>query len=171
MGFNPMGKAPPPWQDDLLELAGPITMHHSPSVTDSRRLRIASMLLLINRLLMLTAAGLLFVSLFADDRHLLIYGSTLVAISLLLLMAQWVTASHAGCPLCQTPVLAPKRCLKHRKARRLLGSYHLRVALAIMFTDRFRCPYCNRPSEIDSTEKPRVCRPRGSEMTQASRIH
>lgn len=144
-------------------------MNHSHSIIDSRRLRIASLLLLINRLLMMAACGLLLVSFFADDQHLLIFGSTLVSTSLLLLIAQWVAASHAGCPLCRTPVLSPMRCLKHRKARRLLGSYHLRVALAIMFTDRFRCPYCNRPSEIESTGKPRISRPHGSEIAHGSR--
>jgi len=118
-------------------------MHSPRTLSHARRLRFASLLLLGNRLLVLAASGLLLVSVFANDRHLLIFGSILVAVSLALILAQWIAASHAGCPLCMTPVLAPMGCMKHRKAKRLLGCYRLRVAFAIMFTERFRCPYCN----------------------------
>jgi hypothetical protein len=79
-------------------------------------------------------------------------GSGLVIVGMLLIVAQWIAASHAGCPLCRTPVLAPMGCMKHRKARRLLGSYQLRVALTIMFRERFRCPYCNEPTAMDVRE-------------------
>lgn len=136
----------------------PRTMHLSSPVSDFRRLRIASILLLINRMLLLAAVGLLVVSLFANERDLMIFGSIFVAISVLLLVAQWIVASQVGCPMCKTPVFSPIRCLKHRKARRLLGSYHLRVALAIMFTDRFRCPFCNQKSEVNLTDKVHINR-------------
>lgn len=147
-------------------------MHHPRSISDVRRLRIASLLLLVSRLLILTAGALLLVSLFANDHQLMIFGSILVVVSLVLLIAQWVAASHAGCPLCRTPVLTPMGCVKHRKARRLLGSYQLRVALAIMFTERFRCPYCNEPTAMEVREKLSGSRPRGSsELTGYSRLH
>ncbi len=139
-------------------------MHHPSSVTDVRRLRIASYLLLGNRLLILTASGLLLVSLFANDLHMMIIGSVLLVITFVLIVAQWIAASHAGCPLCRTPVLAPMACMKHRKAKRLLGSYKLRVALAIMFKERFRCPYCNEHTAMEVREKLSGSRPRGVEM-------
>ncbi len=137
-------------------------MHRPHSITEIRRLRIASLLLLGNRLLIVTAIGLLLVSIFANDKHLMIYGSILVGISLVLIFAQWIAASQAGCPLCRTPVLAPMGCVKHRKARRLLGSYKLRVALGIMFKERFRCPYCNESTVMEVREKLIGTRPRGS---------
>ncbi len=145
-------------------------MHHPRSISDVRRLRLASLLLLGNRLLILTAGSLLLVSFFANDQHLMVIGSILVATSLVLIIAQWIVASHAGCPLCSTPVLAPMGCVKHRKARRLLGSYKLRVALSIMFKESFRCPYCNEPTAMEVREKLSGSRPRGSAMTTFSRF-
>jgi len=145
-------------------------MHHPRSISDVRRLRLASLLLLGNRLLILTAGSLLLVSLFANDQHLMVFGSILVAVSLALIVAQGIVAAHAGCPLCRTPVLAPMGCVKHRKARRLLGSYKLRVALAILFRERFRCPYCNEPTALELRETLRGSRPRGGGMTEMPRF-
>ena len=124
-------------------------MHHPRSISAARRLRIASLLLVGNRLLIPVAGGLLLFSLLTNDQRLMIYGLVLMIVCLLLVVAQWIAAYHAGCPLCRTPVLAPMRCMKHRKARPLMGSYQLRVALAIMFTEQFRCPYCNEPTAMD----------------------
>lgn len=107
------------------------------------------MLLLESRLLTIVAGGLLLFSLYAHDRHLMILGSGFLVIGCMLIIAQWVSASHAGCPLGRTPVLAPMRCMKHRRARSMLGSYRLKVALAIMFTERFRCPYCNESTALN----------------------
>lgn len=145
-------------------------MHHPRTISDVRRLRLASLLLLGNRLLTLTAGSLLLVSFFANDQHMMVFGSILVATSLVLIIAQWIVASHAGCPLCRTPVLAHMGCVKHRNARRLLGSYKLRVALAIMFKERFRCPYCNEPTAVEVRERLRGSRLRASGMTEFQRF-
>jgi hypothetical protein len=145
-------------------------MHHSQSIADVRRLRIASLLLLANHLLVITAAALLLVSFFANDHQMMILGSILVPVSILLIFAQWIAASHVGCPLCRTPILAPIECVKHRKARRLLGSYKLRVALAVMFKDRFRCPYCNERTAIEVKERLSGSRPRNSGSAELSRF-
>ena len=48
-----------------------------------------------------------------------------------------------------TPVLAKKDCTKHRHARTFLGSHRLRVALAILFRNSFRCPYCNESTILE----------------------
>jgi hypothetical protein len=61
------------------------------------------------------------------------------------------------------------RCAKHRKARRLLGSYPLRVAIAILFTAQFRRPYCNEPTAMDVRERIRDPRSRGSGVTECPR--
>ena len=145
-------------------------MHHPRSISSARRLRIAGILLLGSRLLILVSGGLLLVSLLDNDRLLMILGSGLLIISFMLIIAQWIAASHAGCPLCRTPVLAPMRCMKHRHARSFLGSYRLRVAFAIMFKERFRCPYCNEPTAMDVRETLRGSRPRGYQVTEISRF-
>lgn len=145
-------------------------MHHLRSICDVRRLRLASLLLLGNRMLILTAGSLLLVSFFANDQHLMVFGSILVATSFVLIIAQWIVALHAGCPLCMTPVLAPMGCAKHCKAKRLLGSYKLRVALSIMFKERFRCQYCNELTAMEVRQKLGTPRPRGSGMTTFPRL-
>lgn len=144
-------------------------MHHPHSISDARRLRIASLLLLINRLLIVSGGTLLLFALMANDRYLPVVGSGLLITSCMLIIAQWIAASRAGCPLCRTPVLAPMGCMMHRKARSLLGSYQLRVALAIVMKERFRCPYCNESTSMDVPERLRDSRPRGSRATRFSR--
>ncbi len=147
-------------------ILGKNIMHHPHSNSAVWRLRIASLLLLGNRILIPLAGGMLLVSIFASDRGLMMSGLILVIVGVLLIIAQWIAASEAGCPLCRTPVLSPMRCMKHRKARRLLGSYQLRVALAIMFKERFRCPYCNEPTAMEVRERLRGSNPRGSRMCE-----
>jgi hypothetical protein len=136
-------------------------MHHPRSLSAARRLRLACLLLLGSRFLTMVAGGLLLFSLYSNDRNSMVWASGFLMVGLLLIIAQWISASHAGCPLCRTPVLAPISCMKHRRARSLLGSCRLRVALAIMFTERFRCPYCNESTAMDVRETLRGSRPRG----------
>ena len=123
-------------------------MHQLHSISDVRRLRLASLLLLGNRLLMLTAMSMLLVSIFANDQYLMVFGSILVAASFVLIIALWIVASHAGCASCRASVLGPVGCVKHPRARRLLESNKLQAALAMMFKERFRCPYCNEPTAM-----------------------
>lgn len=75
---------------------------------------------------------------------------------LLMIMAQWIVASRANCPLCMTPVLGNKQCNKHRRARKLLGSYRLRVAFQILTQNKFDCPYCSEPTELKVREPRRA---------------
>lgn len=53
-----------------------------------------------------------------------------------------IMAGSASCPLCRNQPLISKHCQKHRKAKQLFGSYRYRVAAAVLFSGRFRCPYC-----------------------------
>jgi predicted RNA-binding Zn-ribbon protein involved in translation (DUF1610 family) len=52
------------------------------------------------------------------------------------------TSLMCKCPLCRSGPMTPKRCAKHRDARKFLGSYRLRVAATVLTINRFRCPYC-----------------------------
>ena len=121
-------------------------MHPPSSISDVHRLRPAGLPRPGNRLLFLTAGSLLLVSFFADEQQLMVSGSTLVVASFLLLLPQRIVVPYAGCPLCRTPVPAPKGRAKLRKARRYLGSYMLRMAPATMLKEGFRCPCCHEPT-------------------------
>ncbi len=127
-------------------------MHHPRSIPAIRRFRVAAYLLACNYLLALIAAGMLVHSLLSDNRQWIMAGTGLVILCMILVVAQWIAACRTGCPLCRTPVLAPKTCMKHRRARTFVGSHRLRVAVAILFKCRFRCPYCNESTAMKLRE-------------------
>jgi len=124
-------------------------LHHPRSTTEIVRFRLAAALWFGICLLVPVSAGLLLLSLLADDRQVALLGVGLAMLSAGLVIPQWAIAARSGCPLCNTPVLAPKGCVKHRHAKKLLGSHRLRVAAAILFTNWFRCPYCNEATALE----------------------
>ena len=45
-------------------------------------------------------------------------------------------------------------CSKHRDAKKLMGSHRLRVALAIVCKNQFRCPYGNESTTLELRHSP-----------------
>ena len=130
-------------------------MHRPRSTSAILRFRVAACLLVGNCLFALVAATLLVRSLMTHDFQWTMVGSGFVGLILFLVIAQWIAAARTRCPLCCTPVLAPMRCAKHRRARMILGSHRLRVALTILVKNHFRCPFCNEVTglEVRSPER------------------
>lgn len=128
-------------------------MHRLPSTSSILRFRVAALLLWLNVLLTL-ATVVAFVHAFRE-RHWdeVVIALGVMGLSLLSVCIQWLFAMKTKCPLCMTPVLAAKNCSKNKKARRLFGSYRLRVATSILFRNCFRCPYCSEPTQL--TVRPR----------------
>lgn len=124
-------------------------MHHLHSIAAVMRFRLAALLLCVSCLIAPVAVGLLIESTMTHDPRLTLVGSGLMLFCLVLVISQWAAASRARCPLCVIAVLAPKACVKHRHAKTLMGSHRLRVALTILFKNRFRCPYCNEATGLD----------------------
>lgn len=124
-------------------------MHRFPSKSVIVRFRFAAILLCLYLLMFPVVAGTLAYSIMTDDRGLTRIGIVLLVLAVLLGILQWLIAARTRCPLCMTPVLATKGCSKHRNARRLVGSYRLRVAVAVLIKNGFRCPYCNESSEME----------------------
>ena len=89
-----------------------------------------------------------------------------LAIAGVVVLAQWMVAARASCPLCFGPVLGCKKCAMHNKAEKLLGSYRLRVATDITFSNTFRCPYCGEPTLLELRRKSGVLTPRGVDRPQ-----
>lgn len=128
-------------------------MHRLPSRAALVRFRLSAYLYVFGILTLIAGIGYLGYSIFIDHRaHIVIAGSVVVA-GVLMLIFQWASASRARCPLCLTPSLARKNCSKNRNAKRLLGSYRLRVATSIMFQNHFRCPYCNEPTVLEVRQR------------------
>jgi hypothetical protein len=88
-------------------------------------------------------------SLAVVNRELGMVSMGLFAIAIILTILEWIFCARTRCPLCLTPVLAAKSCSKHRKARKLMGSYRLRVALGILCKNSFQCPYCSESSALE----------------------
>lgn len=112
-------------------------------------MRAAAILLCLKSLLAPATAAVLVYSIAMDLIPLCRIGLAMLGLCILLQILQVIAASRTFCPLCRTPVLAKKHCNKHRSARRLFGSYRLRVGVAALFTRSFRCPYCGEPSALE----------------------
>lgn len=128
-------------------------MHRLPSHSALIRFRLAAYLLVIGTLLFIAGVGLLGYSIFVAHRSHTILGSVLIGGAVVVTIIQWITAARARCPLCLTPALAKKSCSKNRAAKRLLGSYRLRVAGSIITKNQFRCPYCNEPTALEVRQR------------------
>ncbi len=130
-------------------------MHHLRSASVVHHFRIAAFLWFVICMLVPVSVGLLVQSVWFENFQLTMAGSGVAMLSLLLVIPLWAEGSNTNCPLCWTPVLTPKACSKHRDARKLMGSHRLRVALAILFKNQFRCPYCNESTALELRHSPR----------------
>jgi len=123
-------------------------MHRLSSKSAIFRFRVAALLLWINSLIFLASiAALVNAIIERSHRHVLL-AIILMGSLLILALVQWLVALQTKCPLCITPVLAAKNCAKNKKARKIFGSYRLRVAASLLLRNYFRCPYCSEPTEL-----------------------
>jgi len=84
------------------------------------------------------------------DKQLAWLALSLFAAAGLVGIMQWGLATLARCPLCLSLPIAPRICSKHRNAKRIMGSYRLRVACTVIFKRYFRCPYCGESTTVDT---------------------
>jgi hypothetical protein len=127
----------------------PELMHRFSSHHAIRRMRVTALLLVVKCALIPCAAVVLAWAVIDSNMELAFLGLVMAGLGILVLVLQWVIAARANCPLCITPVMASKGCSLNRKAKSFLGNYQLRVALAVLFTGSFRCPYCGEPSILE----------------------
>jgi putative copper export protein len=124
-------------------------MHRLRSRSTIHRLRFAALLICAKCVMIPVSGVLLAYSIVVHDDELTMIAMGLVLLTMVVVFLQWLVAARTACPLCLTPVLAKKDCMKHRHARSFLGSHRLRVALAILFKNSFRCPYCHEPTILE----------------------
>jgi len=130
-------------------------MHRLPSTQSVYRFRLAAVLLCVKCLSFPIALGALVLFLINENYAIARFGVSLMALALLVALLQWLLAARTSCPLCKTSVLAKKHCMTHRHARTFLGSYRLRVAIAIILRNSFHCPYCHEPTAMEVRERKR----------------
>lgn len=132
-------------------------MHRLPTRVAIYRFRLASLLLWMKYLVLLTAVGLLIHAALHKDGVMVNKAIVGFIATAGITLSQWLIGMQAKCPLCITPILTPKTCSKNRKAKTFLGSYGLRAANTILFRNYFRCPYCSEPTELQvRTRRPRT---------------
>lgn len=123
-------------------------MHRLPSQYSVTRFRLAAFLLLAKWVMFVVALAGLSLALACSNRTMTHFALVVLGLVLPVTIVQWLIAGHARCPLCIGHPLARKACVIHRDTRRLLGSYRLRVAMAVIFKGRFRCPYCGERTAV-----------------------
>lgn len=128
-------------------------MHRLHSKSSIFRFRLAAVLLCAKCVLWPLTGGLLAYAIFISDHDLVKIAIAMVALGVAVVILQWLIAERTNCPLCVTAVLAKRNCSNHRHARKFLGSQRLRIALSILFTNSFRCPYCHEPTVLEIRDR------------------
>lgn len=123
-------------------------MHQFRSKSTILRFRVTALLLVLKCVMIPLVGGMLVYSYIGKYHDLAIFALGLGFIMVLMGFLQWLLGFRTRCPLCMTPVLGSKTCSKHRLARSFLGSFRLRVALAVLIRGSFMCPYCNEQSAM-----------------------
>lgn len=132
-------------------------MHRLPSQSAISRFRLAALLYILSYITLIGAIGYMAWAIFGNDqKHHILYAACAVALWVVLVISQWVVASRARCPLCLVPAMAKRNCSKNRNAKRMLGSYRMRVATSILTKNSFRCPYCNEPTALEVRQRKNV---------------
>jgi hypothetical protein len=124
-------------------------MHRFRTKSTITRFRLISLLICLRLLMTIAALWIALLAVVRSDYPLALTAAGIGVATILTMVIQWLVAARCRCPLCQTPVLASRRCSKHRNARALLGSYRLRIALAVLFKGSFRCPYCDETTAME----------------------
>jgi hypothetical protein len=130
-------------------------MHRLPSQSSVVRFRVAAILLLVKWVVFVGALGLLGYSILMNQIQLTYAGLGLLGLAVVAALVQWVVGARARCPLCLVPSFSSRQCSKNRKARHVMGSYRLYVALAVIFRGYFHCPYCGEPTAIEVRQRVR----------------
>ncbi len=92
-------------------------MHRLRSKSTILRFRVAALLLCLKCVLIPASVAVLAYSIVIHDDELTLWSMGLILLTTLMGILQWLIAARTGCPLCLTPVLAVKKCTKHRHAR------------------------------------------------------
>ena len=128
-------------------------MHRLPSQSSVTRFRLAAYLYVLFILLVIAGASYLGWALLNNHPQHVIFAASSIGGAVAVFIFHWITASRVRCPLCLVPSMARKNCSKNRNAKRLMGSYRLKVASSIILHNNFRCPYCNEPTVLEVRQR------------------
>lgn len=125
-------------------------MHYIKSKSRANAFRLASSVFTCAYLsLFVTAGATIYVVTKNSENHLLFYGIVLGS-TLLLWTLAIIISGTCRCQLCQASTMRSLKCSHHSKAKRLLRSYRLRIAIDILLKGHFRCSYCGEVFSLKS---------------------
>jgi len=121
-------------------------MHHQRSAHSLRRIRMGAYHFLFNVVIGMAALVALAYSAYEHNETWLYAGLAAVAVWLISIVVFYIKAAAIRCSLCMTPIWSGRKCQKHKNVKPALGiSYRLGVATSVIFTGKYRCPYCGEP--------------------------
>lgn len=121
-------------------------MHYQRSAHSLRRLRMGAYHFLFNMVLGITALSAVAYSAYQYNETWLYASLGAVAVWLVSIVVFFIKGASVRCSLCMTPIWSGKKCQKHKNVKPALGvSYRLGLATSIIFTGKYRCPYCGEP--------------------------
>lgn len=101
------------------------------------------------------AVGFLSYGVFSKDIELMRIAAMILGFGFFLKVIIYLMSGRLKCPLCHGAPLRNLGCTKHKSAETLLGSYQAEVAIAVLFKDKFRCPYCGERTAMQVRERRR----------------
>jgi hypothetical protein len=125
-------------------------MHRLPSSRAVTRFNLASWGMILVGLLILPVVGCSVCGFFLMDSLLLEVALYLIVATFSIGIIQWLVSLNIRCPLCLTRLMVGQRCSKHRRAKKFLGSYRLRVACGVVLNKKFCCPYCGESTAVEA---------------------
>ncbi|MCF7732188.1 MAG: hypothetical protein K9N23_10895 [Akkermansiaceae bacterium] len=128
-------------------------MHRLPNNGSLLRFRFAAVLILLKWPLIPGSLGFLLYALVLERAGLIYSALGVSALTVLMFIIQWLVATKCRCPLCVGLPLCNTGAMRNRNARRLFGSYRLRVAQSIVMQGHFRCPYCGESTAMEVRER------------------
>lgn len=129
-------------------------MHRLRAQSIVYRFRVVAFLLCAKVVIGVVSIGVAIPAYLMNNRELLIYALFGILLAVLMTPLLWLTSPRTNCPLCMTPVLARKECSKHNRAKTVLGSHRICVALSILFKNSFVCPYCLEATAVKARVRP-----------------
>jgi len=152
-------------------------MHHIQKSFRTRSYRRASFVFIAAYLSLLATLGFVAYTFYKSSQNDLMIISILIGVSAFFWMLSMIASGNCRCQLCQTANMRSLKCSRHKKAKRLLGSYRLRVSTSIVFMNSFRCPYCGeafslspKPQKPEPALEPKSQNPKAAPSRRAHNI-
>lgn len=119
----------------------PHTRHR---VLNRRVLFLLSVILIFRSALMVIGLAAAAYGAYQKDIAPLYIAGGCFALLLFLQVIHSIESTKVVCPNCRSQILQVNKCSKHKESKKMLGSHSLRVAVQVLFTNRFCCQYCNQ---------------------------